>query len=214
MALIGAWGDVFTYTWEAMGFAEFSFALYERPEFVYHLFTQLGKLAVGICEVMISYEVVKALWFSDDLAYRTGFLVSPAIYRRHLFPWLKQIGDLCRKANLPFLFHSDGVLWEVLDDLIGCGICALHPIEPAAMDIREVKRRYGDRLCLIGNVEVDTLSRGTPGQVRREVQALLRDVAPGGGYCLGSSNTIPNYARLENYQAMLEETWRLGRYPG
>jgi uroporphyrinogen decarboxylase len=123
------------------------------------------------------------------------------------------MGDICRKARLPFLYHSDGVLWEVLDDLVDCGVCALHPIEPIAMDIHEVKRRYGEWLCLVGNVEVDTLSRGTPEQVRGEVRALLREVAPGGGYCLGSSNTVPNYARLENYRAMLEEAWEWGEYP-
>jgi uroporphyrinogen decarboxylase len=81
------------------------------------------------------------------------------------------------------------------------------------MDILEVKRHYGDRLCLVGNVEVDTLSRGTPEEVRDEVRTLLREVATGGGYCIGSSNTVPNYARLENYKAMIEEAWQLGRYP-
>jgi len=213
MGLIGAWGDIFTYAWEAMGLEEFCFALYERQEFVAHLFHGLGQLALGICETLVSYDAVKAFWFSDDIAYRTGFLVSPAIYRRYLFPWLKRMGDVCRRAHKPFLFHSDGVLWDVLDDLVACGICALHPIEPIAMDIRAVKRRYGDRLCLVGNVEVDTLSRGTPEQVRAQVRTLLREVAPGGGYCIGSSNTVPNYARLENYRAMLEEAWELGGYP-
>jgi uroporphyrinogen decarboxylase len=213
MGLIGAWGDVFTFAWEGMGFEAFCFALYEREDFVAHLFRQLGKLAVEICEAMIAYDVVKALWFSDDLAYGTGFLVSPAIYRQHLFPWLKQIGDLCRKANLPFLFHSDGLLWDVLDDLIDCGVCALHPIEPIAMDIRDVKRRYGDKLSLVGNVEVDTLSRGTPEAIRKEVRTLFHEIAPGGGFCLGSSNTIPNYALLDNYKALLDEALRFGRYP-
>jgi uroporphyrinogen decarboxylase len=187
--------------------------LFERQDFVAHIFHQLGNLAVQICEVLVSYDAVKAFWFSDDIAYRTGFLVSPAVYRQYLFPWLTQLGDLCRKAHKPFLFHSDGVLWDVLDDLVDCGICALHPIEPIAMDIREVKRRYGDRLCLVGNVEVDTLSRGTPDQVKEQVRTLLREVAPGGGYCIGSSNTVPNYAQLENYRAMITEVWRSGRYP-
>jgi len=62
-------------------------------------------------------------------------------------------------------------------------------------------------------VEVDTLSRGTPDQVREHVRSLLREVAPGGGYCIGSSNTVPNYAQLENYKAMITEVWRSGRYP-
>ena len=153
---------------------------------------------------MLAYDAVKAIWYSDDIAYRSGFLISPAVYRRYLFPWLSRIGELCRRAGRPLLFHSDGVLWDVLDDLVACGVSALHPIEPLSMDIREVKRRYGQHLAIVGNVEVDTLARGTPEQVRDQVRWLLREVAPGGGYCLGSSNTVPNYARLENYRAMLE----------
>ena len=213
MGLIGAWGDIFTYTWDAMGFTEFSYALYERQEFVAHLFNALGRLALQIVERMLAWETVKAIWYSDDIAYRSGFLISPDVYRRYLFPWLTQIGDLCRQANRPLLFHSDGVLWDVMDDLFRCGVSALHPIEPISMDIRQVKQRYGDRLAIVGNVEVDTLARGTPEQVRQQVRFLLREIAPGGGYCLGSSNTVPNYARLENYRAMVEEARQLGRYP-
>ncbi len=205
MGIIGGWGDIFTYTWEAMGFQEFAYALFEREDFVSHIFKQLGKLALQIYEVLLSYDSVKALWFSDDLAYKTNLLVSPVVYRKHLFPWLKQIGDLAHSAGRPLLFHSDGLLWEVMDDLIGCGVDALHPIEPITMDIREVKRRYGEKLCLIGNVDVDLLTRGSPDEVRQEVRNLLRDVAPGGGFCLGSGNTVANYVRLENYQAMIDE---------
>jgi len=213
MGLIGAWGDIFTYTWEAMGFEQFAIALFSRPDFVAHLFRQLGQLAVQVCEALLSYDTVKAIWYSDDLAYRSGLLVSPEIYRQHLFPWLRQIGDLCQRAGRPYLFHSDGALWKVMNDLISCGINALQPIEPNAMDIREVKRRYGNRLCLIGNVDVDILSRSTPETVRKQVRDLLRYVAPGGGYCLGSGNTVPSYVRLENYCALIEEGLSSGHYP-
>jgi len=213
MGLIGAWGDIFTYTWEAMGFEQFAISLSSQPDFVAHLFQQLGRLAVQICEALLSYDVVKAIWYSDDLAYGSGLLVSPVIYRQHLFPWLKQIGNLCQRAGRPFIFHSDGVLWKVMDDIIDCGFNALQPIEPNAMDIREVKRRYGDHFCLIGNVDVDILSRSTPDIVRQQVRNLLRDVAPGGGYCLGSGNTVPNYVDLDNYRALLEEGLSSGRYP-
>jgi uroporphyrinogen decarboxylase len=213
MGLIGAWGDIFTYTWEAMGFEQFAFALLSKPEFVAHLFQQLGRLAVQVCEALLSYDIVKALWYSDDLAYRTGLLVSPEIYRQHLFPWLKQIGDLCRWAGRPYIFHSDGALWKVMSDIAACGFNALQPIEPNAMDIREVKRRYGNCFCLIGNVDVDILSRSKPEIVRQQVRDLLRDIAPGGGYCLGSGNTVPSYVRLDNYLALIEEGLSSGHYP-
>jgi uroporphyrinogen decarboxylase len=213
MGLIGAWGDIFTYTWEAMGFEHFAIALYQQPDFVAHLFQELGKLAVQVCEALLSFDMVKALWFSDDLAFRTGLLVSPVVYRRHLFPWLKQIGNLCRRAGRPYIFHSDGVLWKVMDDLVDCGFNALQPIEPLAMDIREVKRRYGNNFCLIGNIDVDILARGSVEMVRQQVRTLIREVGPGGGYCLGSGNTVPSYVCLENYCVMLEEGLRSGRYP-
>ncbi len=213
MGLIGAWGDIFTYAWEAMGFEQFSYALHERADFVAHLFDALGRLALQIVERLLSYDAVKAIWYSDDIAYRSGFLVSPVVYRHHLFPWMKQMGELCLRANRPFLFHSDGMLWEVLNDLIESGVSALHPIEPVSMDIHQVKQRYGHRLAIVGNVEVDTLARGTPEQVRDQVRWLLREIAPGGGYCLGSSNTVPSYARLDNYRAMLDAAWEMGRYP-
>jgi uroporphyrinogen decarboxylase len=213
MGLIGTWGDIFTYAWEAMGFAEFAFALRRKPDLVAHIFRLLGQLAVEIYEALLSYESVKALWYSDDLAFRTGFLVSPNIYRQHLFPWLKQIGELCRRAGRPFIFHSDGVLWDVMDDLVKCGFDALQPIEPNAMDIREVKRRYGNIFCLIGNIDVDILARSTPEKVRQQVRGLLHDIAPGGGYCLGSGNTVPSYVSLENYRALIEEGLSSGHYP-
>ena len=79
------------------------------------------------------------------LAYTSGLMVGPDTLRQHLFPWVRKMGDLCRARDIPFLYHSDGVLWPLLDDLIGCGVTALHPIEPKAMDIAEVKRRAGGR---------------------------------------------------------------------
>lgn len=213
MGLIANWGDIFLYTWEAMGFEEFALALYEREDLVAHLFTQLGLLSIQITHAFLSYDSVKAIWFSDDIAYKTGLLVSPSVYRQHLFPWIKQIGDLAHRAGRPLIYHSDGVLWRVMEDLIACGIEVLQPIEPQAMDIREVKQRYGDRLCLAGNIDVDLLTRGTPDQIRENVRWLLGEVAPGGGFCLGSGNTVPNYVPVDNYRAMLQEALEHGRYP-
>lgn len=213
MGVVARFGDIFTTAWQMMGFTPFCYAMYEQEDLVAYAMEQLGELVYGIFRTMADYDAVGALWYSDDIAYATGLMVTPDFYRRYLFPWMRKIGDLCSQRGLPYIYHTDGVLWEVMEDLIGCGINALQPIEPAAMDIREVKRRYGDRLALIGNVEVDLLARGTTEQVRAEVRRLLREVAPGGGYCLGSSNTIAYYVNQDNYHALLEETIRSGTYP-
>lgn len=127
---------------------------------------------------------------------------------------MKEIGEMCRNKGIPFIYHSDGDLYEVFDDLEDCGVNALQPVEPKAMDIVQLKRHVKDRFCLIGNVELDAfLCRGTPETVQEEVKRLIREVAPGGGFCLGSSNTVPRYVKQENYKAMLDATKKYGKYP-
>jgi uroporphyrinogen decarboxylase len=212
MKVIGQYGDIFTFVWELMGFETFSFALVENPDLVHAMFDRIGTIIYTLFERMAQFDVVGGLFYSDDIAYQTGLMMSPHSLRQHLFPWMKKIGALCLKRQIPFLYHSDGILWEVMDDLLDAGITALQPIEPKAWDIVEVKKRFGDRLALIGNVDVDLLARGTPDAIRTEVLRLIKQVGHSGGYCVGSGNTIPNYVKLENYRAMLETTWLAGAY--
>jgi uroporphyrinogen decarboxylase len=214
MKIIGQYGDIFTWAWTLMGFETFCLALVDNPGLVQRLMRILGELIFGMFEVMVDFDEVAALWYTDDLAYKTGLLVSPQVFRDHLFPWMNKIGQLCRKRNIPFLYHSDGKLDAVMGDLLECGIDALHPIEPQAMDIREVKKLYGNKLCLIGNLDLEyTLTRGTPQEVEKETRALIRDVGADGGYCVSSSNSIPSYVPLENFRAMVETTLCHGWYP-
>jgi uroporphyrinogen decarboxylase len=99
----------------------------------------------------------------------------------------------------------------VLDDLHACGVNALHPIEPKAMGIVEVKRRVQGRLCLIGNLDLGyTLTRGTPAEVEAEVRERIEALAPGGGYCVGSSNTVTEYVPVPNFRAMVDATRKYG----
>jgi uroporphyrinogen decarboxylase len=91
-----------------------------------------------------------------------------------------------------------------MDKIIDCGVNVIHPIEPKAMNIAEVKQRYGNQLCLIGNIDVDLLSRGTIDEIRKNVIKNIDEVGKDGGYCVGSGNSIPEYVKLENYIAMIE----------
>jgi uroporphyrinogen decarboxylase len=134
--------------------------------------------------------------------------------RKYVFPYYKKMAGVCHSHGMPVIYHSDGNLWSVMDDIIDIGINAIHPVEPKGMDIRELKRKVGDRLCLIGNIDLgSTLTRGTPDDVEAEVKQRIKEIAPGGGYCVGSSNTVTNYVPLENYRAMIESVFRYGRYP-
>jgi uroporphyrinogen decarboxylase len=203
LGVIGQYGDIFTMTWEMMGFQGFSLALYETPELVDRLNNTIGNLVLEMFRVMASCDTVDALWYSDDIAYSDGLMVSPSVLRKYFFPWLKQIGELAIEQRKPLIYHSDGILYSVMDDIIGCGVGALHPIEPKAMDIGEVKSRYGSRLALVGGIDVDLLARGSPDDVRRTAREYVEKAGYNGGYCLGSGNSIPEYVNYDNYIALL-----------
>ncbi|OGU75735.1 MAG: nucleoside 2-deoxyribosyltransferase [Ignavibacteria bacterium RBG_16_34_14] len=204
MGVIGQYGDIFTMTWEMMGFETFSLALFENPTLVKLLNEKIGQLILSMFEYFAQSDVVDVIWYSDDIAYQSSLMISPADLDKYFFPWLKKIGELAKKCNKPFIYHSDGILYSVMDKIIDCGVDALHPIEPKAMDISEVKGRYGKKLCLIGNVDVDLLCRGREDEIRTQVLYNIEKVGFNGGYCVGSGNSIPDYVKYENYIAMIE----------
>lgn len=209
MGVIGQYGDIFTMTWEMMGFETFSITLFENPELIGTLNNVLGELVVSMFEVFAQHDNVDILWFSDDIAFTNGLMVSPDILDQYFFPWLKKIGDLAKEYHKPLIYHTDGVLYDVFDKIIDCGVNAIHPIEPKAMNISEVKQKYGDKLCLIGHVDVDLLARGTPAQVRAVIEENIKAAGYNGGYIIGSGNSIPEYVNYDNYVAMLNFTKEL-----
>jgi uroporphyrinogen decarboxylase len=196
-------------TYLSMGQEFFSLALYDQPDLVDEVLYRYTSWSAAVMKQVcaMGFDLV---WTADDIAFKNGLLLSPKMFRERILPHVRKVAE---SITIPWIFHSDGNLTAVLDDLVDLGIAGLHPIEPGAMDIRALKRRYGKRLCLIGNVNVHTLGAGTPAQVEAEVAGLLRDVAPGGGYMLSSGNSLASYCRIENIRAMVGTMERFGRYP-
>jgi hypothetical protein len=151
-----------------------------------------------------------------DIAGHSTTLFSPAMFRRFFFPYLRQIVERCHVHSLPFVKHTDGNI-EVIEKemLIDCGVDGYHAIEPSAgMDIARLKRDYGDRLTLLGNIDCGhLLTRGTKDEITEQVRACIRDVAPGGGYVLSSSNSIHGDIPTANFLAMVEAARAFGEYP-
>jgi uroporphyrinogen decarboxylase len=189
-------------------------ATVDQPEFVREMCRRVGEITVHSVELASNRDGVGAIWVGDDLAYKGGLFYSPEKMRDWLFPMYRKIAEIARSRDLRLIFHSDGDLREIIPDLIEIGFDALHPIEPTAMDIAEIKRAWGSQLCLIGNIDLSyTLTRGTPQEVEAEVRQRLRECAPGGGYCVSSANSVTEYVPVENYRAMVETTLRWGHYP-
>jgi uroporphyrinogen decarboxylase len=213
MKIIATSGKIFTLTWMLMGFENFGTNLLLRPEFVSKVVEKVAQIQLDGLRQIAAIPNVAAVWAVDDIAFGTGPIISPQALRKYLFPWYDEFGKICRDSGLHFFFHSDGVLWELMEDLLAVGVDALHPIDPTCMDIAEVKRKVGDRLCLVGNISNEILAEGTPEEVAELTKKRLRTIAPGGGYCLGSGNSVPDWASFDNYMAMRETVLRHGHYP-
>jgi uroporphyrinogen decarboxylase len=150
----------------------------------------------------------------DDYAHNHGPMMSPAHFDEFLAPRLRRMIDLIHEERALVIKHSDGYLYPLLEAIVDAGPDGLNPIEPAAgMELAEVKRRVGDRVCLVGNIDCGRLlSGGSADEVREAVRQAIADAAPGGGYILSSSNSIHSSCRSENFVAMVRAVHQYGAY--
>ena len=152
---------------------------------------------------------------AGDWAFNDAPLMSPEHFREFVLPYFRRCIDVCREAGGYTLKHSDGNLWQIMDMIADSGIDAINPIQPdAGMDLGEVKEKYGDRLCVTGNINCGyTLSEAPEEEVVQETKAAIRKGGPGGGYIMMSSNSLHSSVKPDNYRAMVETCRRYGRYP-
>jgi uroporphyrinogen decarboxylase len=212
--VVFAVGKVFNLGWWLTGFDTYAYALVDQPALIERLHARIAEIQGRVVERALAFKSVGMVWHADDVAYRTGLMVSPKVLREYIFPVYKRLNQMCHERDVLTVFHSDGRVDDVIDDVIDAGFDAFNPIEPVAMDIRALKKRVERRMSLIGNVDLSyTLTMGTPEEVEVEVRDLIRDVAPGGGYALASANSIPDYVPWENFVAMHSAWLKYGRYP-
>jgi uroporphyrinogen decarboxylase len=196
------------------GMANFLTDMIENPTLVHELI-----------EVTLSHDIramqrviqagVDVIIFGDDYADKNSPLMSPRHFKEFILPGLKRCVDAAHAAGAYVIKHTDGNIMPIIDMIIDTGIDGLNPIEPAAgMDLGLLKQRYGHRVALIGNIDCGyLLSQAPEDEVRKVTRETIRTAAPGGGYCLSSSNSIHSSVKPENFMAMIE-TWRECRdYP-
>ncbi len=214
MKVIATFGHIFTAAWQLMGFENFCVALHDDYPLVKEIIRRVGVECLKQAERLLSIDCIGAICFQDDIAYTSGPIISIAMLRELFFPWLAELAALSHARGRPFIYHTDGNATSLLPDFVACGVDCFQAIEPKSMDIVAVKREFGGRLALMGNLDLGyTLTRGSPQEVVEAVKYLLKHVAPGGGLLIGSSNSITNYVPLENFKAMMQAVIELGRYP-
>ena len=147
----------------------------------------------------------------NDMAYKEGPLVSPQVFREVFLPKMKIVADAIK---LPWAFHSDGNLTIVMEDLLTLGMNCVNPFEPPVMDLKVAKEKWGDRICLWGNIDlVQTLPYGTVEEVEAEVKQRIQEAGIGGGYICASANSLTGFCKIENIFAMTAAVRKYGTYP-
>jgi uroporphyrinogen decarboxylase len=213
MKLIVQLGYLFMGARQIMGFDNFCLQLADDPEFVQAVIDKLATSQLDVLETLLQHDCVGAIWMPDDLCYNSGPVVAPRHYRKYIYPWYSKLIERCHQAHRPVGLHSDGDLTRLLPDLVECGFDAIHPFEPPLNDIVEVKKQWGHRIAVCGNIDLKaTLIEGTQEMVEAEVRDKAAQLALGGGWLIGSSNSIPDFVPIENYRALLDASIRYGRY--
>lgn len=142
-------------------------------------------------------------------------LISPDIFKTYALPYIQEMSSFLKKANLLSLFHVCGRSRNWLDMIVDTDLNVIDALEqpPAGnVDLSEVKKLYGDKLCLKGNVSAMTMALGTPEQVREEVKQCIDSAAQGGGFMLAVGDSIGPQAKLENIQEFVETAIEYGKY--
>jgi len=189
-----------------MGYETLCYSLYDQPDLVRAIADRCFAIDVEVTKRLVEFERVKMIWGSDDMGFRTGTLISPEDLRSLVLPGHKALAQITHDAGRLYLLHSCGNLAAIMDDLIDdVQIDAKHSFEDTIVDIREAKKLWGDRVALLGGLDMDFMCRADESAIRQRVYDTLQACMPGGGYCLGTGNTVANYIPLDHYIAMLDE---------
>lgn len=206
-------GCIFQTLYEfVMGMNDFMMMVYEDRSFVEEMLDISTGYFVKLSEAVVDAGV-DFLFPADDIAFKTGLFVPPKIMKEIWVPRMAKIIEPAKEAGIPVMFHSDGKLDDIVEDLIEIGVDCLNPLDPYGIDYADYKARYGDRLCLSGNMDIEfPLSKGTPEDIEADVKAHMEALKPGGGYVATCSHSLVNYIPHQNVVAYFNAIHKYGQY--
>lgn len=212
MKVIPSSGSVWEMTMErVMGYVNLFRKLYEDPELVKAVIDWVGEILYNDYKEVVTYDCVGGLFHADDMGYKKGTIVKPDVYRELVFPWHKKYAKLAHQHGKMYWCHSCGNVLAIMEDLIeDVKIDAFHSFQDAIMPIWEFQEKYGDRIAVLGGVDMDKLARYDQSSLQKYVNEILDRCMPRGRYALGAGNSVANYVPVENYLTMLETglKWR------
>lgn len=207
MKAIGGVGNgVFECVQNLTGYMSLCFLRADDPELYEDLFRKLGELSAAIWARFLREfgDIFCVLRFGDDLGFKSTTLLPPDDIRRLIIPQYKRIIDMVHRTGKPFLLHSCGCIFNVMEDLIAAGIDAKHSNEDQIAYFPEWVERYGDRIGNFGGIDTDAVCRLGKAELREYITDVMGRCRGHGGFAFASGNSIPNYVPVEGYLNMIE----------
>ncbi len=207
MKAVGGIGNgVFETVQDLTGYEALCLILADDPELYADLFRAVGDLNFRLWKHLLEgySDAFAVCRFGDDLGFKSSTLLSPDDIRSHILPGYRKVVELVHAHEKPFLLHSCGNLFGIMDDLIETvDIDAKHSNEDEIAPFSAWVDRYGHRIGNFGGIDMDQLCRLTPDGVEASVRGIIENVAGSGGIAISSGNSIPVYVPVENYVAMI-----------
>ncbi len=199
-----------------LGIEKTAIAFYRYPEILERYMDRLLKYALEIAKAELDEGIEIIITSGEVMLYcdSKGPVVSPKLLRKYVFPRVRDFVSTLKKRGLQFyMAHIDGNAIPLLDDFIGLGYDAIHPIERPTMSLKYVKDMWGDKICVMGNVDSgETLVQGSTSDVQLQVKECVNDAAYGGGYIISSSDSLHGGVKTENFITMVRSAHKFGLY--
>jgi uroporphyrinogen-III decarboxylase len=206
-------GGLFELTSQAMGFDHFAVAIRREKEFLRRYIKFYEDLYCTMIEVFADAGL-PGVMYTDDLAYRSGPMLNPRTYDELFGDAYRRFTETAHSMGMKIAIHSCGNVYPLLEWFADCGFDGVHALEPTAgVELARAKEMVGDRLCLIGNIDIThVLVDATRDEVFEAVRQAIRNAGVGGGYMVAPTNTHPDM-NLERLRWMREAVEEYGRYP-
>jgi len=204
---------IFESTWQGLGINFFSKMLVTDPNFIKQVFETYTDFVIGVFEAFMDVGA-RIFVESEDVAYKNRPMMSPRHFEQIVQPCYTRLTEAIHARNGLIIFHSDGFIEPLLDMIVASGFDGLHSLEPTAgVDLGRVKKNVGDKLCLLGNIDVaHVLAKGTKEEVENDVKRAIKQAGYGGGYIVSATNMHPA-VQVQNLKWMVEATNKYGEYP-
>ncbi len=192
---------------------EFCYRLADEPEKVKHEADDRVNRALARAEKFMKHGQLDGFALCSDYCFTTGPFLSPAKFSEFITPYLIRLIQGCRDMGFFVIKHTDGNIMPIIDQLVEANPHALHSLDPqAGVDIAEVERLYGDKVCLIGNVNCGLMDTGTIDDVIQSARYALKHGMKSSGYIFSTSNCIYTGMELDRYETILDVWRREGNY--